>query len=283
MVYSTRISKGFLFKISWVFKVFPTVGSSKISGIYPTGYYVNIVGIVVAIRIESRCITTRHLPLGEIINLGDNSAICLCGMGENAARKAATKLQTEGATSLISFGVAGALDSKLRPGDLILPESIYNERLLPVSLTWRDRIQECLPSHLRVIGGKLATSKKILTSSIEKREFAKITGACAVDLESGAVAEVAENSDIPFLAIRAISDPIEFSPPLALLDAVNPDGSANLSHIISLLLHRSVTLSTLLRLAREVRTARSTLATVALHAGIELGIQSPTSAHQSNQ
>ena len=245
----------------------------------------NFVGIVAAMRIESRCITTRHLPLGEVISLGDSSAICLCGMGANAARKAATKLRAGGATSLISFGVAGALDSKLRPGDLLLPESIYSGRLLPVSVTWRDRVQKCLPSHLRIIGGKLATSKKVLTSLIEKREFAKITGACAVDLESGAVAEVAENSDMPFLAIRAISDPIEFSPPRALLDAVNPDGSANLSQILSLLLQRSVTLSTLLRLAREVRTARSTLSTVVLHAGMELGIQpnQSTTAHQSNK
>ena len=231
----------------------------------------NIVGIVVAMRIEARCLTNRNLPIGEIINLGNNSKICLCGMGGNAARKAAIKLQEEGATSLISFGVSGALDSKLRPGDLVLPQSVYNERLLPVSLAWRDRVQKCLPSNLRVIGGKLATSKKVLTSLNEKCDFAKITGASAVDLESGAIAEVAEDSDIPFLAIRVISDPIEFSPPLALLDAVNPDGSANLGQIISLLLQRSVTLSTLLRLGRDVRTARATLATVALHAGVELG------------
>ena len=231
----------------------------------------NIVGIVVAMQIEARCLTNRHLPIGEIINLGNNSKICLCGMGGNAAREAAIKLQEEGATSLISFGVSGALDSKLRPGDLLLPQSVYNERLLPVSLAWRDRVQKCLPSNLRVISGKLATSKKILTSSNEKCDFARITGASAVDLESGAIAEVAEDSDIPFLAIRVISDPIEFSPPLALLDAVNPDGSAKISQIISLLLHRSVTLSTLLRLGRDVRTARATLATVVLHAGIELG------------
>ena len=78
---------------------------------------------------------------------------------------------------------------------------------------------------------------------------------------------------------------IEFSPPLALLDAVNPDGSANLSQILSLLLQRSATLSTLLRLARDVRTARSTLSTVVLHAGMELGIQPnhSTTAHNSNK
>ena len=35
----------------------------------------NIVGIVVAMRIEARCLTNRHLPIGEIINLGNNSNI----------------------------------------------------------------------------------------------------------------------------------------------------------------------------------------------------------------
>lgn len=248
------------------------MGSSKIPSIYPTGSYVNFVGIVTAMRIESRCITTRHLSLGEIINLGDNAAICLCGMGENAARNAATKLLAEGASSLVSFGVAGALDSKLRPGDLMLPESIYTKQMLPVSSAWRSRVQECLPSHLRVIGGTLATSNKVLTSLIEKRKFAETTGALAVDLESGAIAEAAKNSDMPFLAIRAISDPIEFSPPSALLNSVNSDGSAKLGQILALLLQRSVTLSTLLRLAREVRTARSTLSVVVSHARTELGL-----------
>ncbi|TFH11748.1 MAG: phosphorylase [Nitrosomonadales bacterium] len=233
----------------------------------------NLVGIVAAMRVEARCITTRHLPLGEVISLGESSAICLCGMGEEAARKAATGLWAGGATALISFGVAGALDPLLRPGDLVLPESVYTERSLPVSLAWRDRVQQLLPTHIHTINGKLATSKRVLTSLIEKRELAETTGACAVDLESGAVAEVAADSGIPFLAIRAISDPIEFSPPLSLLDAVNPDGSANLGRILSLLLQRSVTLSTLLRLATELRTARSTLSTVVLHAGMELGIQ----------
>ena len=233
----------------------------------------NNIGIVTAMRIEGRCITNRYLPLGEIINIGDNTSICLCGIGEDSARKAAEELQARGANSLISFGVAGAISPKLRAADLVLPESIYNECPLPVSLAWRNRIQKNLPSHIRVIGGTLATSKKILTSMTEKQEFEKITGACAVDLESGAVAEVAKNSDIPFLAIRAISDPIEFSPPLALLSSINPDGSAKIIKIIALLLKQSITLNTLLRLAKEVRSARTTLSTVVLHAGIELGIK----------
>ncbi len=246
----------------------------------------NLVGIVAAMRVEARCITKRHLPLGKMVNLGESTAIWLCGMGEEAARRAATGLQAGGATTLMSFGIAGALDPFLRPGDLVLPELIYAGRsLLPVSLVWRARIQQCLPSHLRVIGGTLAASHQVLTSVVEKRELAKSTGACAVDLESGAVAEVAANTGVPFLAIRAIADPMEFSPPSALLDAVHPDGGAKLARILSLLLHRSVTLSTLLRLAAELRTARSTLSTVVLYAGMELGIQPnhATTVHQTGK
>ena len=245
----------------------------------------NLVGIVTAMRVEARCITTRHLPLGKMVNLGESTAIWLCGMGEEAARSAATGLRLGGATTLISFGIAGALDPILRPGDLVLPESIYAGRLLPVSLGWRAQIQQRLPSHLRVFGGNLAASQQVLTSVIEKRELAKSTGACAVDLESGAVAEVAANAGIPFLAIRAIADPVEFSPPSALLEAVHPDGGANLARILSLLLQRSVTLSTLLRLAAELRIARSTLSTVVLYAGMELGIQPSyaTTVHQTNK
>lgn len=250
------------------------MGPSTVPSIYSKGSCLNLVGIVAAMRVEAQCITSRHVPLGKMVNLGENAAIWLCGMGEEAARNAATRLQERGANSLISFGIAGALEPILRPGDLILPESIYTENLLlPVSLNWRNRIQEHLPSHLRVIGGKLAASQKVLTSILEKHELAQSTGACAVDLESGAVAKVAADANIPFLAIRAIADPVEFSPPSTLLGAIHQDGSANLVRILSLLLKGSVNLSTLLRLAKELRTARSTLSTVVSYAGMELGIQ----------
>jgi hypothetical protein len=123
----------------------------------------NLVGIVTAMRVEASCITTRHLPLGKMVTLGESTAIWLCGMGEEAARSAATGLQAGGATTLISFGIAGALDSVLRPGDLVLPESIYSGYSLPVSLDWRARIQQHLPSNLHVAGGKLAASQQVLT------------------------------------------------------------------------------------------------------------------------
>ncbi|MDN5881356.1 MAG: phosphorylase [Nitrosospira sp.] len=230
------------------------------------------VGIVTAMRMEARCVTPLRVAFNQRISLGENAAIWLCGMGEEAALAAAEGLTAGGATALMSFGLAGALAPGLRPGDLVLPESIDADRSWQVDPDWRARLQQLLPVHLTVAGGTLASSKQVLTSATAKRELAQVTGACAVDMESGAVAQAAAHAGMPFLAVRAISDPVEFSPPPILLDAVRRDGSADLARLLPLLLRRSVTLGTLLRLATDARAACSTLSTVVRYAGREMGI-----------
>lgn len=247
------------------------MGFGEISRADSEDFRVRMVGIVTAMRVEARCLTSLRLPFNARVSLGEGAAIWLCGMGEKAAREAAAGLQAGGATTLVSFGLAGALDSNLRPGDLVLPESIHAGDILPVDLDWRNRLRQRLPAHLSVASGILAASPEVLTSAGAKRELAEATGACAVDMESGAVAEVAARAGVPFLAVRVIADPVEFSPPPSLLNAVRPDGSADPARLLALLLRRSVTLGTLLRLAAQLRAARSTLLTVVRHAGTELG------------
>lgn len=231
----------------------------------------SLVGIVTAMRAEAKCITPRRLPFNQMVHLREGTAIWVCGMGSEAARQAAAGLRDRGVSALMSFGVAGALDETLRPGHLVLPERIRAIYSYPVSLEWRARILHHLPKHLKVVGGTLATSYQVLTSEAEKREFSAKNGACAVDMESGAIAEIAADAGIPFVAVRAITDPIEFSPSPTLLAAVHPDGSVNLLHLLTLILRRSVNVTTLLRLAPGMRAACATLLSVVKHAGIELG------------
>jgi hopanoid-associated phosphorylase len=194
-------------------------------------------------------------------------------MGEKAARQAAEGLRSSGADALMSFGFAGALDSSLRPGHLILPESVHAGHSLQVDGSWREGLRQCLPDHMNVMGGVLAASREMVTSAVAKRELAGTTGACAVDMESGAVAEVAAQAGLPFLAIRAISDPVDFSPPPVLLDAVRPDGSADLTRLLPLLVRRSLAVGTLLRLAMGSRAACATLSAVVRHADAEMGMR----------
>ena len=269
VVYGAWLPTSFLPQILRVHKIFPLMGLDQISGADRECICVRGVGIVTAMRVEARCITHGRLPFNERISLGEHGAIWLSGIGAEAARAAAEGLRASGATALMKFGFAGALEPSLAR-NLILPELIHTGAT-EVDLSWRDRLRRRLPAHISVVGGVLAASAGVLTSGTAKSELAQATGACAVDMESGAVAEAAAHAGLPFLAVRAISDPLEFSPPTVLLDVVRPDGSADLARLLPLLLRRVLTVGTLLRLAADSRAACSALASVARLAGTEMG------------
>ena len=116
VVYGTRFSAGFLPEILWLYQVFPAVGAGQISCFDAEDFCVREIGIITAMRVEARCITSLRLPFNQRISLGENAAIWLCGMGEEAAREAAEGLRMGGASALMSFGFAGALDSRFASG-----------------------------------------------------------------------------------------------------------------------------------------------------------------------
>ncbi len=250
----------------------------------------SVVGIVCAMKSEASCIMNLRFPLFKMAMPGQNTRLCLCGVGTNMAADAASLLHKNGVDALVSFGVAAALDPRLTPGDLVLPETILAadkigagvgtetgteagaeaEENRLVNLEWRNRIQRQLSPQLTVVGGALVTSQVPLTSGQAKLELGKATGACAMDMESGDVAEVAAKAGVPFIAIRAIIDPVEFSPPEALLSVVYPDGSVQLFQFLSLLLNRSVDIKTVFHLALAMQAARTTLVAVVKTLGMGL-------------
>ncbi len=241
----------------------------------------DVIGIITALRVEASCVSSFRLPYRRMIRLSNGSVIILSGMGDSAARLTATDLIERGVTALVSFGVAGGLDPNLRPGTLVLPELIHSGKITPpdeeelpvypVALNWLNRLQKLLPDHLSTVGGTLTASPGVLSTEQAKLELGVATGACAVDMESYAIAEVATKADIPFIVIRAITDPVEFSPPAALLGAIQPEGSVKLIQLLTILFRREVSISTLIRLGKEIRAARSSLAAVIRHADKELG------------
>ncbi|SCX00602.1 hopanoid-associated phosphorylase [Nitrosomonas eutropha] len=239
------------------------------------------VGIIVALRAEARCITQRRLTFDRAVALDENLTIRICGMGGAAARRAAADLCNQaGVAGLISFGVAGALDDGLQPGHLVLPESVLADKNYPTDGMWRTSVQHCLPDHINVTCDPLATSDEVLTTEAAKRMFALQSGGCAVDMESGAIAAVAAEKGISFLVIRAISDPVQFSPPAALMDALQPDGSVKPIPLLTLLLKRSLNLNELLHLVPGMQAACRTLKQVAQSARHELGRQGQATSNK---
>lgn len=235
---------------------------------------VRITGLVTALRSEAACVSPARIPFNRPTSLNEQTLLWLSGMGAQSARAAAQGLQQHGVTALVSFGVAGALSDQLKPGDLVLPDAIHAGELLPIDLGWRDRLQQQLPATITIANGLLADSNVPLTNEKAKRDLARTSGAIAVDMESAAIAQVAAVAGIPFIAVRAIIDPVHFSPPEALLSAVNPDGGVKPMHLTALLLKRSVRLGTLLKMGAGMRKARKTLSQIIQAAGTDLASRS---------
>jgi len=171
------------------------------------------------------------------------------GVGENSCRRRlATFLQREPFDLLISTGFAGALDERLKPGDLVLAENFSTVKL--------DQTRALL-SELKVHEARFATISRIIESPEERAELARSTDASAVDMETDVVARLCAEHAVPLLALRAISDtPARpFPAPAGVLFDLQRQKSP-LSRLGFFLLTHPARLPRMLRFARQVRMAR---------------------------
>ena len=134
----------------------------------------------------------------------------ISGVGREAARNAA-QLIIDGHQphTLVSAGFAGALAPHLEHGTVLVPERILDDNQQCIySLGHSD---QSLWSAENIMDSKttLITVDSVITSKEKKARLRQATHADLVDMESAAVAVVAQNADIQFLAVRAISDTSE--------------------------------------------------------------------------
>ncbi|MGH8472465.1 MAG: hypothetical protein ACREVJ_08455, partial [Gammaproteobacteria bacterium] len=93
-------------------------------------------GIVTALPVEARCIAKALGSVPGLTRLGD-TLLYVSGIGQARARQAAEMLVAQGARALLSWGTAGALASFLRPGDVIVPDTLLvSDAPFPVDAAW---------------------------------------------------------------------------------------------------------------------------------------------------
>ncbi len=129
------------------------------------------------------------------------NAVLVCGgIGPEAARRAAEAVvaicQPE---LLVSAGFAGALNTRLRVGQICLP----------------GRVIDAKDSSSREIalGQGILVSAASIAGIEQKAKLARAYDAQAVDMEAATVARVAEIHGIGFAAVKAISDESNFEMP----------------------------------------------------------------------
>jgi adenosylhomocysteine nucleosidase len=159
----------------------------------------------------------------------------------------------QGVTALISFGLAGALDPALRPGALIVPRAVV----------WQGRRYATDAALSIALGGWSAeilfAGEAAASDAATKRHLFATTEAAAIDLESGAVAEVAAEAGLPFAVLRAVCDPANDGLPPAALAALDASGAVSVRRVASSLLRQPRQIPALLALARAADAARVAL------------------------
>ncbi|MDP2673463.1 MAG: hypothetical protein Q8Q00_00980 [Dehalococcoidia bacterium] len=195
---------------------------------------------------------------------GADVLVCRTGIGERVEGAMRAVLERYEASSVISAGVAGALDPDLRAGDLVLCEAVVfgpdpqapavlsDARLLEAAASAAAR------AGLRARRGRSLTVDGIVGDPAAKADLRRSTGADVVEMESYRAGRIAGEKGLPFLAARVVLD--EAAHPLPELPGiVAPDGSTRMWTVLPYLVRHPQRLPLLLRLARCQRRAMEAL------------------------
>jgi nucleoside phosphorylase len=175
------------------------------------------------------------------------------GVGEKTCRqRMASFLQDRQFDCLISAGFAGALNDKLRAGDLLFAENFSTVQL--------NEMRSGLGSS-PIHRANLLTVPSIIDSIEERQKIAQTTGAAAVDMETEFIARACAEHGVSLLSLRVISDtPSEpFPSPSKILFDIERQRTDAMKLSLHLLRHPTA-LPRLILFARRIARARETLA-----------------------
>jgi adenosylhomocysteine nucleosidase len=154
---------------------------------------------------------------GVVYENGEN-VVMIGGIGPCAARGAAEALlQVFAPKLLVSVGLAGAITSSHRVGDVFIPNVV---------------ISETGDEYLTGTGAGTLLTVPGVAGREGKRELARRFAAEAADMEAAAVAKVAGRHGVRFMALKAISDELDFPMP-DMSDYITPEGAFSTGRLIA--------------------------------------------------
>ena len=181
------------------------------------------------------------------IAAGPGMAVICSSSDPNQLRALLTTLDPTSIRGVISFGVAGGLDPSLKTGDVVVATEVMagDTRWLAGLPLTEDQIASIALGRRRVVRGLLAGVEEIVAARDCKAALHSETGAAAVDMESHIAAAYAAEADIPFAALRVISDPAHRALPAYARKAIKPNGDLDLLRIMGSVVRNPRTLRAL--------------------------------------
>ena len=162
---------------------------------------------------------------------------------------------------VISFGVAGGLDPSLKSGDVVVATEV-----LAGAARWLAGLplnEELIASvglgNRRIVRGRLAGAEEVVVARHIKAALHLETGAAAVDMESHIAAAYAAENDLPFAALRVISDPAHRALPHLTTSAIKPDGKVDVWKVMRGIARNPKAIPSLISTGRDFNRALKSL------------------------
>jgi adenosylhomocysteine nucleosidase len=226
------------------------------------------IGIVSALPIElaqfmDRCERVKHYK-GEDLTFrggrydGIRVVIAESGMGYARARKAAQAMvDAHKPKWILSSGFSGALVPTMKIGQIVMANEIVDQHGQQTSIDLTLASDEANGLYV----GRLLTVDEMVRTVEQKQQLHEKHEAIAVDMESLAVAQVATESNIGFMAVRVISDDMSADLPSEILSIIGDTGAVRVGAALTSLFKRPESLKDMLHLRTNAQAAAKSLAT----------------------
>jgi len=211
------------------------------------------VGVITGLQSELRCLNVHPMTA--------RAPVLCAGASSERAASAARELIRARCEALVSFGVAGGLVDTVRPGDVVLADSVMGtdgSRVLTCD-RWRARALDAVGAGLSLTTGLIFSADQAIASASEKGAIAQATGAIAVDMESYAIANTARQFGVPFLVVRAVADPSIQSIPRWLTTTIDEQGHPKIASVLAGLMRHPSDVLSLVSLAVDSAKGHSAL------------------------
>jgi len=183
----------------------------------------------------------------------------MTGIGMGPAKKATERLLDGAAVEhVVVVGIAGGIDPALQIGDLVIPEIVVDGH--------SDIEYRPAPLGDQTPKGAIWSSDDFHTAP-EVLDKLRGRGVVALDMETGAVAEVCEQRGVPWSVFRSISDRSEDGIVDEEIFAItSPSGGANLKALAKYLLPKPWRVRKLAQLAKDMNVATGAASDAAIQA-----------------
>lgn len=192
---------------------------------------------------------------------GHDIVLLEAGMGMLNAGWAATVLAIESPDLIISTGFGGAVLPGLSVGDIVASQQLLHSSAsgfeeIEVGFYGRNNIAD----NLGFNRGTFISCDVILDKKTVAKQLPDGTANPVVEMESSAVARVAGIQGIPFLGIRAISDPWDEELDFSISEFCDDSMQIRIPKVLATIAKRPKIIPQLIRLARSSSVAAKSLA-----------------------